>query len=299
MAEGEVAPEVERSLVERILNFPLVTMLVALTVLMGIAGITRGILKVLLRELAPDNFSLVTGLVVCVVMILTYKLIIRRLGEQPRDDLSGPRAARQLVGGFGIGLALFSVIVAVAAALKVYRIVGIGDADFLLIAVITNGLFPAVSEELLYRGIIFRWFEEFAGTWAALLISSVLFGAAHFQNPNASVLAAVGVALEGGLLLGGAYMLTRRLWLPMGIHASWNLTQGGVFDIPISGNDAHGLVEAQLQGPAVLSGGGFGLEASLIAIVISTLFALHLIRRAVRAGQVVQPWWVRGGYRKL
>jgi membrane protease YdiL (CAAX protease family) len=299
MAEGEVAPEVERSLVGRILNFPLVTMLVALTVLMGIAGITRGILKVLLRDLAPDNLSLVTGLVVCVVMILTYKLIIRRLGEQPRDDLSGPRAARQLVGGFGIGLALFSVIVAVAAALKVYRIVGIGDADFLLIAVITNGLFPAVSEELLYRGIIFRWFEEFAGTWAALLISSVLFGAAHFQNPNASVLAAVGVALEGGLLLGGAYMLTRRLWLPMGIHASWNLTQGGVFDIPISGNDAHGLVEAELQGPAVLSGGGFGLEASLIAIVISTLFALHLIRRAVRAGQVVQPWWVRGGYRKL
>jgi hypothetical protein len=299
MAEGEVAPEVERSLVERILNFPLVTMLVALTVLMGIAGITRGILKVLLRDLAPDNLSLVTGLVVCVVMILTYKLIIRRLGEQPRDDLSGPRAARQLVGGFGIGLALFSVIVAVAAALKVYRIVGIGDADFLLIAVITNGLFPAVSEELLYRGIIFRWFEEFAGTWAALLISSVLFGAAHFQNPNASVLAAVGVALEGGLLLGGAYMLTRRLWLPMGIHASWNVTQGGVFDIPISGNDAHGLVEAQLEGPAVLSGGGFGLEASLIAIVISTLFALHLIRRAVRAGQVVQPWWVRGGYRKL
>jgi uncharacterized protein len=299
MAEGEVAPEVERSLVGLILNFPLVTMLVALTVLMAIAGITRGIFKVLLRDLAPDNLSLVTGLVVCVVMILTYKLIIRRLGEQPRDDLSGPRAARQLVGGFGIGLALFSVIVAVAAALKVYRIVGIGDADFLLIAVITNGLFPAVSEELLYRGIIFRWFEEFAGTWAALLISSVLFGAAHFQNPNASVLAAVGVALEGGLLLGGAYMLTRRLWLPMGIHASWNLTQGGVFDIPISGNDAHGLVEAQLQGPAVLSGGGFGLEASLIAIVISTLFALHLIRRAVRAGQVVQPWWVRGGYRKL
>jgi membrane protease YdiL (CAAX protease family) len=299
MAEGEVAPEVERSLVERILNFPLVTMLVALTVLMGVAGITRGILKVLLRDLAPDNLSLVTGLVVCVATILTYKLIIRRLGEQPRDDLSGPRAARQLVGGFGIGLALFSVIVAVAAALKVYRIVGIGDADFLLIAVITNGLFPAVSEELLYRGIIFRWFEEFAGTWAALLISSVLFGAAHFQNPNASVLAAVGVALEGGLLLGGAYMLTRRLWLPMGIHASWNLTQGGVFDIPISGNDAHGLVEAELQGPAVLSGGGFGLEASLIAIVISTLFALHLIRRAVRAGQVVQPWWVRGGYRKL
>jgi len=299
MAEGEVAPEVERSLVERILNFPLVTMLVALTVLMAIAGITRGIFKVLLRDLAPDNLSLVTGLVVCVAMILTYKLIIRRLGEQPRDDLSGPRAARQLVGGLGIGLALFSVIVAVAAALKVYRIVGIGDADFLLIAVITNGLFPAVSEELLYRGIIFRWFEEFAGTWAALLISSVLFGAAHFQNPNASVLAAVGVALEGGLLLGGAYMLTRRLWLPMGIHASWNVTQGGVFDIPISGNDAHGLVEAQLEGPAVLSGGGFGLEASLIAIVISTLFALHLIRRAVRAGQVVQPWWVRGGYRKL
>ena len=71
-------------------------------------------------------------------------------------------------------------------------------------------------------------------------------------------------------MLGAAYMLTRSLWLPMGLHAAWNFTQGEVFDIPVSGTDVHGLVEAQLCGPPLLTGDGFGLEASLIAIVIAT-----------------------------
>lgn len=293
MAEGEVTADVERSLLQRIINHPLMTMLIAMIVLMGVAGMTGGILEVALRAIPPENLKMIRGLLASVVMVLTYKLIIRRLGEHPRDDLSGPRAAKQLAGGLGIGLALFSAIVAVAAILGVYRIVGIGDASFMLVTLITAGLFPAVSEELLYRGILFRWIEEFAGTWPALVISSALFGASHLQNPNASLLAAVGIALEGGLLLGGAYLLTRRLWLPIGIHAAWNVSQGEIYDIPVSGNPAHGLVEARLAGPPLLTGNGFGLEASLIAIVIATLFALYLIRRAVRAGQLVQPSWVR------
>ena len=298
MGEAEVTAQGERSLLERVVDFPLVAMLIAMTVLIGVAGMTGSILKVLLRAVPPEDGKMISGVVVSAVMVLTYKLVIRRLGEHPRDDLTGPRAARQLAGGLGIGLALFSAIVAVAAILQVYWVVGIGDADFLLIALI-SGLFAAVSEELLYRGIIFRWVEEFAGSWPALLISSVLFGASHLQNPNASVLAAVGIALEGGLLLGGAYLLTRHLWLPIGIHAAWNVSQGEIYDIPVSGNLAHGLVEARLAGPPLLTGDGFGLEASLIAIVIATLFALYLIGRAVRAGQLVEPSWVRRGYKKL
>ena len=96
-------------------------------------------------------------------------------------------------------------------------------------------LFPAFNEEILFRGVLFRWIEEFGGSWAALLITSIFFGAAHLFNPNASPIAAFGIALEAGLLLGAAYMLTRSLWLPIGIHAAWNFTQGEVFDIPVSG----------------------------------------------------------------
>jgi membrane protease YdiL (CAAX protease family) len=94
-------------------------------------------------------------------------------------------------------------------------------------------------------------------------------------------------------MLGAAYMLTRSLWLPMGIHAGWNFTQGEIYDVPVSGTNAHGLVQAELTGPPLLTGNGFGLEASLIAIVIATAFGLYLLRLAIRKGELMPPMWVR------
>ena len=91
-------------------------------------------------------------------------------------------------------------------------------------------------EELLFRGILFRWLEEFGGSWLALLLTSALFGAAHLGNPNATAFSAFCIAVEAGVLLGAAYMLTRSLWLPMGLHAAWNFTQGEIFDVPVSGS---------------------------------------------------------------
>ena len=69
--------------------------------------------------------------------------------------------------------------------------------------------------------------------------------------------------------------------------------QGEIFDIPVSGNDAHGLVEAKLSGPILLTGGGFGLEASLISIVIGTAAGLAIVWLAVRRGKLMQPLWGR------
>ena len=97
----------------------------------------------------------------------------------------------------------------------------------------------------------------------------------------------------GGMMLGAAYMLTRSLWLPMGLHAAWNFTQGEIYDIPVSGTRVDGMVEAQLSGPPLLTGNGFGLEASLIAIVIASLFGFWLLWLAIKRGQLVQPMWVR------
>ena len=94
-------------------------------------------------------------------------------------------------------------------------------------------------------------------------------------------------------MLGASYMLTRSLWFPMGLHAAWNFTQGEIYDIPVSGTNVHGLVDARLSGPPLLTGDGFGLEASLIAIVVATVFGLWLLRLAIRNGELVQPRWVR------
>ena len=107
---------------------------------------------------------------------------------------------------------------------------------------------------MLFRGILFRFLEQFGGSWFALALTSALFGLGHILNPNASAFSSFAIAVEAGVLLGGAYMLTRSLWAPIGLHAAWNFTQGYIYDVPVSGIDQQGMVEAQIVGPRTAIG---------------------------------------------
>lgn len=233
-------------------------------------------------------------MVINILLLLgTYKLAIARLGERPRDDLAVAGAFRNFGAGFLAGTILYVAVVVVAALLGVYRIVGPGDGSALARQVITNGIMPGVLEELLFRGILLRWLEEFAGSWLALLVTSFLFGFAHVLNPGATIYTCIAIAAES-LVLSGAYMLTRSLWMPIGLHAAWNIIQGAVFGTAVSGTTAEGLVRSRLEGPVFLSGGAFGLEASLIAVIIAGGAGLWLIIAAAKRGAIVEPSWIRG-----
>lgn len=282
-----------RSLWRRIVDYPLVAMVLA--IILVILCFTAGMLiaQYLVPPIPGFTLPMKFDLVSIPILLLAYYFVIRRMGEHPRNDYRDPQWLRHLGLGLAAGLVVFSVAVGVAAVLGIYRIVGQGDLTGLLPALLASAIFPAISEELVFRGILFRWIEEWGGSWVALLVTSALFGAAHLHNPNASVIAAVGIALEAGVMLGAAYMLTRSLWLPMGLHAAWNFTQGEIWDIPVSGTKVHGIVDARLAGDPLLTGNGFGLEASLIAIVIATLFGLWLLWLAIKRGELAQPRWVR------
>ena len=101
------------------------------------------------------------------------------------------------------------------------------------------------------------------------------------------------ISIEAGIFLCAAYMLTRRLWFPIGIHAGWNFTQEGVWGVSVSGTTPHGLIQATLSGPVWISGGAFGAEASVIAIVICGTMGLLLLRQVARRGGLVAPYWRR------
>lgn len=277
----------------RIIDYPLVAMILAILMFIITITIAAAVVKLVPLRIPGFTFDLKFDVLAIVLLLLLYKLVIRRMGEHPRDDYRDPNAVRHLLIGLGAGFAVFSVAVGVAAALGVYQVTGRGDLSHLLPALIASAVFPAVNEELLFRGILFRWMEEWGGSWVALLVTSALFGCAHLLNPNASPIAAVGIAFEAGVMLGAAYMLTRSLWLPMGLHAAWNFAQGEIYDIPVSGMPVHGMVQAQLSGPPLLTGNGFGLEASVIAIVVATLFGLWLLWMAIKKGELVQPRWAR------
>ncbi len=284
------------SIWRRIWQFPLVAMLVALVLAISAAVLVALAGEYLISPNLPDPLGfIVSTLLLVALCLLVYKLAIRRLGAKKHDDLPLDfTALRDTALGFAGGAALISTCVGLAALFGVYRITGWGDFSDWPEIIFLTGVYAGFFEELLLRGIVLRWLEELAGSWIALALSALLFGFLHAGNDNATVFSSAAIAIEAGVLLGAAYMLTRSLWLAIGLHAGWNMTQG-MWDVPVSGLDYDGVVSATLEGPSLLAGGGFGLEATVFALVVATGVGLWMLWRAAKAGRIVPPMWSRKG----
>lgn len=134
----------------------------------------------------------------------------------------------------------------------------------------------AAFEEALFRGYMLQTFVRAGLAWPAIVVTSVAFGAVHLWNPNANWISSVNTALAG-IWFGVAYLKTRDLWFPTGLHLAWNWTQGSIFGVEVSG--LTDIVQAPLLretdiGPSWLTGGDYGIEggiATTVAITISTI----------------------------
>jgi membrane protease YdiL (CAAX protease family) len=225
--------------------------------------------------------------------LAVYAAFVRFVERRPVSELSLPGMGRELGVGLLVGAALYSLCVLILILLGNYRIIGLNPWSIMLPAV-TMALGSGVFEELVYRGVLFRVVEESLGSWISLLVSSLVFGVAHLHNENATVVGALSISVEAGLLLAGAYMMTRRLWMSIGFHFAWNFTQSGIFSGNVSGVDTGpGLIKASVQGSELLTGGSFGLEASLVALLLGTTTGVMLLLSAVRRGNVTPPFWKR------
>jgi uncharacterized protein len=246
----------------------------------------------------PDSIGEAAGgavpaLVMVAGAFALYKLVIRHLGERKVDDLRLAGAVPLFLKGVAGGALLIATVVAIAALLGVYRVAAWEMGDDFAMILFQAGIMAGFVEELVFRGILFRWIEELGGSWAALASTSLLFGLVHASNDGATVFSTVAIMFEAGILLGAAYMYARSLWLPIGLHFAWNMTEGFVFDVPVSGHPVEGLVEARISGPELLTGGAFGLEASVIALVVCTAAGIWLLALAIRAGRLMPPRWKR------
>ena len=133
-------------------------------------------------------------------------------------------------------------------------------------------VFVGWSEELMFRGYWLQNMEDGLNLFWAVMISSPIFGILHLANPNATLAGGVGTA-AAGFLLAYAYLRTRKLWLPVGIHIGWNFFEGNVFGFPVSGTENFRLIQPNLTGPEIITGGAFGPEAGLIILPFLLLMA--------------------------
>ena len=124
-----------------------------------------------------------------------------------------------------------------------------------------------MNEELVFRGYPLQIFLKGIGPWGAMLLISSIFGLLHARNPGATALSTLNTILAG-MFLCRAYLKTRSLWLPYGIHIGWNAGISIVLGYPVSGIDMPSILKTYVSGSDVLLGGSYGPEGGLLATVL-------------------------------
>lgn len=175
--------------------------------------------------------------------------------------------ARERSIGFLTGVLLCLVIAVVLWVMQLLQWY-IDDVD-------ASGLFTsfiimivvAFAEELVFRGYVLNNLMQSMKPQAALLLSAIIFAVLHSLNPNFNLTAFLNILLAG-LLLGINYIFTRNLWYGIMLHLSWNFVQGPILGFKVSGLELPTLLQQNLRGSILLTGGEFGLEASWLAVVV-------------------------------
>ena len=213
------------------------------------------------------------------VFVLLVTSICTRLRGDPLSSIGfriDLRWIRQWVAGALLGIASMAVIVGliwlaggIRLELDPARSVGT------LVYGLYLFLFVALFEETLFRGFLFQRLVDGAGVWIAQLALALLFAAGHWGNPGmhgaTEVVASLDLGL-GAIMLGLAWLRTRSLALPVGLHLGWNWMQGHVLGFGVSGFDYAGWYQPQfLDRPQWLTGGEFGPESSVFAVLVDVV----------------------------
>ena len=237
--------------------------------------------------------TLILGVGTAVLAVVVYAWMVRWTEGRPAVEVARKGAVAATGRGMLIGVGLFAAVIVNIAFLGGYRIAGWGSVAG-AVALVGFMAAAAVTEELMFRGVLFRIVEERIGTWTALALTGLLFGLSHLANPHATLWGAIAIAVEAGGMLAAAYAATRNLWVTIGLHFGWNFAEAGIFGTEVSGNGTpQGLLNGVVSGPSPISGGEFGPEASVYSVLAGVVLTVVFMWLARRRGHLV-PFRGRG-----
>jgi membrane protease YdiL (CAAX protease family) len=228
------------------------------------------------------------------VSTLGALVVVSWLLERPllADAFHGTHWFWHLAAGTLLGTLLAALCIAIFVVCGWYRPLRVEAYVLAALFIPLAGQFcVALAEEVFDRGVLFRLVEEDMGTWIALLVSAGWFGFSHLGNPDASWVGGLLVAGSSGLLYGLAYVLTRTLWLGIGIHWSWNVTLGAVVGVPVSGLSNPVVLTNTASGPDLWTGGMYGPEAGLVAVGILTIANGAFLWLVLSRRCIIPPSW--------
>ncbi len=278
----------------RIIRFPLFRLVIAFCFILLSATVAHylaeGVFALTGKEADSILKPALEAIFLSIFSILFYSIYVALFEGRPTTELSKSSFIPQLGLGLLLGFAFISIIILIISIFGGYKIIGFNSPSVML-PVLIMAVRAGVFEEILTRAALFRIVEDGLGTWWSVLISALIFGFLHIWNPNATVFSSLSIAMTAGVVLALFYVLTRKLWIPIGIHIAWNFTLGGIYGAAVSGGAEKGLIDAEISGSELLTGGAFGPEASIITVIFFIIIGAILTYKVIKKGAVVKPMW--------
>ena len=243
------------------------------------------------------EFLLLASIGETFAITISVFLARRYLDKLPIESLGlklNTQALFDLLTGIGITFAQMGLIFLLMRGLNWLTFNGFAwEFDPLGVVVKNTLLFFVIfimvgwNEELLSRGYHLQTIASGLNLFWGVMISSAVFGLLHLGNPNSTVVSVAGIFLAG-VFFAYAYVRTKQLWLPIGLHLGWNFFEGVIFGFPVSGLDIYPLTRIEVTGPVLWTGGAFGPEAGLIILPSLILGALLVyLYTAKRTGKTL------------
>ena len=279
----------------KIIQFPITRIFIAILFLVPVSLLANLIGLELIKSLGDPYYIILRYLrdiIFFSLFLIAYRLYTNNIEKRKALEFN----TKSLIPEFGVGFLISMSIVCLMVVLMMlfgyYRVNSFNSPMVLADRTIVYYM-GSFTEELLFRVILFKLVEEFAGSWIGIIVQGLVFGFAHIGNENATILTSLSLVISDTILFGAAYMLTRRIWLIWGLHFSWNFFQEGIFGMPNSGSQSDGLIKPIIDGPQWVTGGKFGIEASIIAITIWFIIGIIIMKKAIEKNQLVLPTWKR------
>jgi membrane protease YdiL (CAAX protease family) len=222
-------------------------------------------------------------LFVLLALLGAFKLLTNLLDQRPLGSVGLAFSGRwhlELSLGLGIGTVMMLAVGALEQFLGMARFTvnsapagqflgwGVGLWFYISVA--------AADEELIFRGYPFQRLTEALGPVVAVALFSAAFGLVHLRNAGHTWLSTFNTMLVG-VPLAVAYLRTRALWLPVGMHLAWNYVQGCGLGLPVSGIQMpFSFLRAEVTGSELLTGGSYGPEGGLLATAVIVAATVYL-----------------------
>jgi hypothetical protein len=256
--------------------------IILLFVVYVVAGVAVGTVFRALHYHPPTMVAFFFGtLAVLPGILAAFKLLTQVFDGRPLGSVGlafHPRWGRELLHGVGVGAVMLVTAVALERAGGFVHFPHVFSPKVPQTGVFILGLLAmaAINEELTFRGYPFQRLVESITPVGAIAITSALFGLLHLGNPHHTWISTINTMLVG-IPFAIAYLRTRSLWMPVGMHFIWNFLMGFLFGLPVSGiTITHSVLQARVHGPEWITGAEYGPEGGVLATVVIVLATLYL-----------------------